>query len=96
MRLVVAVEAASDALCRGAVVGMDISFESGTFRQSGQVVEDLTAAVVDEEDAQRTIELRVPKRVGIVEEGEIAEDAKHFLAAVSPLPSEGKACCHRE
>ena len=61
MRLVVAVEAASDALCRGAVVGTDISFESRTFRQSGQVVEDSTAAVVDEEDAQRTIELRVPK-----------------------------------
>ena len=58
-------------------------------RQRGDAIEDASAAIVDDDDAKRRVELRHhPRRVRVVDRGEVADDAD-VLAPALALAEEG-------
>ena len=50
-----------------------------TLFQAGQLIEDATLAIVEQQDAEIALEIRIPQGVLIVEETEVADDTKDVL-----------------
>ena len=68
----------ADALGGGVVSSCDKGRMGSTLTEALQVVEDSSVAVVQQQDAQvQTRKDRVPQRILVVEEAEVADDAEN-------------------
>jgi len=74
--LIVDVVLAADAFGGGLVAPGHEGVADGTLGEAGQLVEDGSVSVVQQQDAQVAAQVGVPQGVLVVEEAEVADDAE--------------------